>query len=233
MHSSLLLLAAVTSDSMLAFLLIDLNYSVILAEHIVPIPSALASADIICIQLVQASPSQVLLSLSPTQSSAGRSVILVVPLFVPSRSTLAGAMRCARVGAKWLAADDVPLAGGADLDQHERAMLAKVKGAVAQKKASEADAAYDAWGKFALQQGTRPEHELTRQLLLAGIQPGKPHPAKMIHDLLQKQLVTNSMVEGGLLPTLLERKDWVRLNRCADPHISLRYTRGRLSSSWP
>lgn len=56
-------------------------------------------------------------------------------------------------------------------------------------------------------------HEFVRQLLDVVIQPSKPnvtaYSPKVVHHLLERRVVSANMVEGGLIPVLLSRKDWV------------------------
>lgn len=217
LHSSLVLLAALTSDSApsVAILLLDLTYSVVLAEHTLAIPSTHSSSSGYLVQLAAASPSQVLLSLSPKQSGS-RAAVYAVPLVVPVRSTLAGAMRAASLGACWLAKPVDAAAESSSIGEAGQTMLQKVESALSQKRASDAESAYAAYVK---QQGTAtPSNELLRRLVVANFQSGKPHAPKIVEDLLERKLVSNTMFSGGLLPALQERKDFV----CSLYHLNWR-----------
>ncbi|KZV76037.1 hypothetical protein PENSPDRAFT_646585 [Peniophora sp. CONT] len=205
LHSSLVLLAALTSDSApsVAILLLDLTYSVVLAEHTMSIPSSHSSSSGYLLQLVAASPSQVLLSLSPKQSGS-RAAVYAIPVIVPARSTLAGAMRATSLGANWLVqpADNAP--ESSSIGEAGQTMLKKVESALSQKRVPDAESAYAAYIKP--QGATTPSNELLRRLVVANFQSGRPHAPKIVEDLLKRKLVSNSMVDGGLLPALEERK---------------------------
>ncbi|VDB97147.1 unnamed protein product [Peniophora sp. CBMAI 1063] len=204
LHSSLGLFAALTSGTSpsIAILMLDLIYSVVLAEHTLAIPSSSSGYHL---QLAAASSSQALLSLSPKQSGS-RAAVYAVPLVVPARSTLAGAMRAASIGVGWLAKPADDALDESSIDEAGQTMLKKVESALCQKRVADAEIAYATYVK---QQGAAvPSNELLRRLVATNFQAGKPHASKIVEDLLKRKLVSSSMVDGGLLPALRGRKDF-------------------------
>ena len=129
------LLAAITRDPTpeIVLLLWDLQYSVLLASHSIPIPSNLSYSKDTGIQLDLAATtsSHALLVLSQhpsssrgkiadtmtsTTTTSPRSSVLVVPLVVPATSTIANAMGRANDGLKWLAPSSKLLANSSSPD---------------------------------------------------------------------------------------------------------------------
>ena len=91
----------------------------------------------------------------------------------------------------------------------EESLLKKVENALSQKRVVDAESAYAAYVKH--QGTTTPTNQFLRRLVAANFQSGKPYAPKIMENLLKRKLVSDSMVEGGLLPALRERKDWVCL----------------------
>ncbi|KAI0053667.1 hypothetical protein FA95DRAFT_1481422 [Auriscalpium vulgare] len=228
--SSFVLLTSVTHHNPEFFVLLwDLQYSVVLATHTFPIPTTLTHAkDGIHLELISASSSQALLAISPKQSESAstcRSSVLVLPFQVPKTSTIANAMGRAASSSKWIQAQptDGPQGG---LDSDRQAVLQAVKSAMQQKRPEAADAAFLKWATpvvgvvqlspdsaefMILQDDAKLSYEFVRQLLaifLPSAIPSTPYSAKVVHLLLEQKAVSSGMVEAGILPALLERRDW-------------------------
>ncbi|KAI0322531.1 hypothetical protein OF83DRAFT_1093764 [Amylostereum chailletii] len=231
LNTSLVLLAGITTEKSapsIALLLWDLRYSVLLASHILPIPSPLAPAhskEGISVHLVPATPNQALLVLSPhapARGSTSRSVVLAVPLAVPPRSTIANAMGKAAAAAKWLAEDHEAKADPT-LDPDQRTLVDAMRAAMQQNRTGLADNAFFEFlekakgkaaseGKQVKQEGVVLGHEFVRAVLDVCLQPSQApstvYSFKTTNYLLRHKIVTSAMVDGGLLPVLLVRQDW-------------------------
>jgi len=114
--SAHVLLASRTLQNEIALLLWDTQYSVLLASHLLPLPSSLvAQSSPIAVSLLspdtvrtQAGNQQAVLVISQSTSEAdgktpNKSSIYVVPYSVPARSTLANVMSHTNAGSRWLA----------------------------------------------------------------------------------------------------------------------------------
>ncbi|KAI0068609.1 hypothetical protein BV25DRAFT_1792127 [Artomyces pyxidatus] len=227
LNSSFVLISSTTPSHEVVILLWDLQYSVLLASHIFPVPSPLSQSakSGISIELIHASSSQVLISLSPISpeaSSAFRSSVLVVPITAPSISTIANAMGRAAAGEQWLIkTSDASDPTTTNVDGDRRTVLDKMRLAMQQHRTEPADTAFFQWAEPGKRSGRRApnadsfSHEFVRQLLDVVLQPSKPattlHSPKVIHHLLQRGVVSANMIPGGLIPLLLERKDWATL----------------------
>ena len=143
-----LLCSGLTQSQDLIVLLWDLRYSVVLASHRFPIPTNLtASKAGISLELIHASNTQVLLSLSSRpqgKSSKSRSAIFVIPTTVPATSTIATAMGRASSSAKWLVAQNGgPSNDSFSADRHD--LLNKLRSTVRQNGPEAADSAFFEW----------------------------------------------------------------------------------------
>ncbi|KAJ6546982.1 hypothetical protein B0H19DRAFT_953737 [Mycena capillaripes] len=240
LNTSLVLLAAITSSPTrnLVLLLWDLQYSVLLASHILAIPSTLSNLPKISLslRLVLAASAQALLILSPpaadaqTKASAAttRSSVLVVPLTVPQMSTIGNAMGRTSAGAQWLVPPDANDTLGAARAQ----VLAEVQTAMSKNEPQAAEAAFFDWEKSERQSGedTSGEsqivlgHSFVRDLLIAILQPTKQSSAYssvLVRSLLQRRVVSASMVESGILAALKLRGDWNAIELCTKNVIDL------------
>ncbi|KAF7353680.1 hypothetical protein MVEN_01052900 [Mycena venus] len=228
LNTSLVLLAAITSSPTrnIVLLVWDLQYSVLLASHVLAIPSTLSHLPKLSmtLRLVAAASQQALLILSPpaadtqtkSASSSTRSSILVVPLTVPKISTIGNAMGRALAGAPWLVqpgADDT-------LGPARAKVVATVQSAMASNEPATAERAFFDWEKSErerLSSSGEEEaqvtlgHAFARDLLVAILQPTKQSSAYssvLVRTLLQRRAISAGMVEGGLLTTFKLRGDW-------------------------
>jgi hypothetical protein len=161
--STFVFLAGITRSPAreIAFLLWDLQYSVLLASHTIPIPSTLSQADKrgLTLDLVAASATQAMLILTPathpTKSTAAdassslRSTVLVVPFTVPTVSTIANAMGLAPLSEKWLAMDGSSPSTYSDLDAPQVAVLQSMRSMMEQNRPDGAGTAFIEWSKKA------------------------------------------------------------------------------------
>ncbi|CAL1700237.1 unnamed protein product [Somion occarium] len=164
--ASHVLLAGVTFGAApeIILLLLDMQYSVVLASHTLNIPSSVSRSKKqgMQIRLVggRRDHDQALLLLSPDISSAmangasdaatldssARSSIFVVPIAVPKISTIANAMGRASLTAKWLGQTDSQVdAPAGDLDSSQNKLLNVMRTAMEQKRVDAADRAFFQW----------------------------------------------------------------------------------------
>ncbi|KAJ7915522.1 hypothetical protein B0H13DRAFT_2454868 [Mycena leptocephala] len=159
LNTSLVLLAAITSSptQTVVLLLWDLQYSVLLTSHVLAIPSTLSHLPKLSmtLRLVEATPPQALLILSPAadaqtkSSTTTRSNILVVPLTVPQMSTIGNAMGRAQAGAQWL----VQPGANDTLGPARAQVLASIQTAMSNNDPQAAEAAFFDWEKSEQQSG--------------------------------------------------------------------------------
>ncbi|KAJ6582836.1 hypothetical protein B0H10DRAFT_897137 [Mycena sp. CBHHK59/15] len=239
-NTSLVLLTAITTSPArnVVLLLWDLQYSVLLASHVLAIPSTLSHLPQISmtLRLVESASPQALLVLSPTptdaQAKSARSSVLVVPLAVPQMSTISNAMGRASAGAQWL----VPSPAADTLEPPRRKVLTAVQAAMLKNEPEKAEKAFFEWEKREQQQsgedGNSAEqpvalgHSFVRDLLAAVLQPAKlplntPYSAALVRYLLERRVVSASMVEDGLLAALKLRGDWNAIELCMTHVIDL------------
>ncbi|KAJ7702224.1 hypothetical protein B0H17DRAFT_1327195 [Mycena rosella] len=233
LNTSLVLLAAITSSPRNIVLLVwDLQYSVLLASHILAVPAPLAHLPTLAmtLRLVAAAAPQALLILAPpsadAQKSTTRASVLVVPLALPRASTISNAMGRAGAGAPWLVQPSA-----ADAFGPARAkVLAAVQAALAAGQPDAAEAAFFAWEKSAGEDKDGDDesgeeapqaalgHSFVRELLVAALQPARPagasYPAVLVRSLLERRVVSAGMVDGGLLAALKLRDDWSAIELC-------------------
>jgi hypothetical protein len=231
--SLVLLCSGITQSQDLVLLLWDLRYSVILASHRFSIPAKLStSKGSVSLALIPAVNTLALLSVSSgllNKAQKTSSAVLAVPVTAPATSTIANAMGRASSSAKWLAKSD-SLSNGhvpyARFDSDRRDLLDKLKAALRQKRPEAADSAFFEWlenlsGSAATVDAQHIEegdhlfgHEFVREILDIVLQsPSKSaaalYPAKTVHHLLEKRVLSASMLSQSLLELLVERKDWV------------------------
>jgi len=149
--SSFVLLAGITTHAPeLVLLLWDLQYSVVLASHSLPIPPYLSyNKEGVNLSLAPASSSQALLVLtpqSPKPQSTSRSSVLVVPFTAPLKSTIANAIGRASSGIKWLVqSESVGERPIQELSIDRREVLKKMRTAIEQNWPEAADTAFFDW----------------------------------------------------------------------------------------
>ena len=163
-----------------------------------------------------------------------RSTVLVVPINVPSTSTIANAMGRATAGEKWIAKTPVSppngvtngptSAGGTTrLEASQESLLRKLHTSISQKRPQAADEAFFAWigpeekrkldseGSHTVLFG----YEFTKQVLEAVLQLDKGaseilYSGNVVRALLERKVVVARMAPAGLLNLLVDRSDWVR-----------------------
>lgn len=239
--TSHILLAGVGSGSSpeLHLLLWDLQYSVVLASQSMSIPASLprSKKQGLRIQLVggKRECDQVLLILSPhtpsamangvsgfapTDSSA-RSSVYVVPLVVPTLSTIANAMGRATVTAKWIGQPGAESGNSTSpLDESQNKLLDVIQSSLDQKRVDAADEAFFKWVSEQESKEAQESyfgHHFVQRLLETLFRHTKgtagasnsPYSPKIARYLLEKKVVTSSMLEGGLFLALKSWQDWV------------------------
>lgn len=249
--SSHVLLAGVTLPPApeLVLLLWDLQYSVLLASRVIPIPATVyrSKKQGIRLQLSGSSSQQAILILSPTPTSATvrggssshataddfsqRSNIFVVPLVVPSSSTVLNALGRASAGEKWLlsAATLASQTNASDygLDAVQTKLIRQMRAGMEQKRVEATDDAFFAWvsqqesGRQGANNRSNSKlqfgYQLVKQILELVFRTPKnataniPYSPKVVRYLLQQRCVSASMVDGGLFAALRLRNDWVRI----------------------
>ncbi|KAJ7043095.1 hypothetical protein C8F04DRAFT_1073671 [Mycena alexandri] len=237
LNTSVVLLAGITSSPSrnIVLLIWDLQFSVLLASHVLAVPTTHSHLPklSITLRLVTATSPQALLILSSPASDAqvksttpARSNILVVPLTVPPMSTIGNAMGRSAAGAQWLVQPNA----NETLGPARAEVLAAVQRAMADNQPQTAEKAFFDWEKSeqpsadedaSSAEATPPValgHSFVHDLLTALLQPPKPsstYSSVLVRSLLQRRVVSASMVEGGnLLAALKLRNDWTAIELC-------------------
>jgi len=228
--SLVLLCGSVTHSQDLVLLLWDLRYSVVLASHRFSIPAKLSALKGgVSLELVPALNTLVLLSVTSgplNKASKTSSAILVVPVTAPATSTIANAMGRASSSAKWLAKSGSMPNGHSPMvpfgpDCYN--LLGKLKAAIQHHDSEAADSAFFEWLKSrsgsSSTQPVKPVNilfgrEFVREILSIALQsPSKSaspsYPVKTVHHLLEKRVVSASMLSQSLLGLFAESNDWV------------------------
>ena len=190
------------------------------------------------IELVKCTDSQVILTLSPRMplveiKSTYRSSVLVVPINVPSTSTIANAMGRAAAGEKWIAKTSASSTNGVAngavnvgsttrLEASQDSLLRKLRTSISQKRPQAADEAFFAWVGQEEKRKLDPEgshtvlfgYEFTKQMLETVLQLDKGgaemlYSGNLVRSLLERKVVVARMVPDGLLSILVDRSDWV------------------------
>ncbi|KAM5534801.1 hypothetical protein V8D89_011517 [Ganoderma adspersum] len=257
--SSHVLLSAVTSGSPMEIvtLLWDLRYGVLLAQQSIPVPSTLPRPKkhgaVLHLQVSPPSASgsnstkasavsmNAILVLHPSPerehqaesgSAAARSSVLVVPVTVPLKATIAAAMGKANAGARWVSTkpsgpqgQGQVSHGGPELSANARKALREIKTATDGSANGSTIAAETVFFEYVKQQGkgaTQGEQQNTPleypfvQGVLQFVLRAPSHvqgktaaySPKIVKYMLDSRAVSSSMVEGGVLPALAERNDW-------------------------
>lgn len=156
-----------------------------------------------------------------------RSSVLVVPLTIPSSSKISNAMGRASASAKWIAQSSAGPDSASPHDGARAKLLRIMKTAMDQKRVDSTDEAFFNWVK---QEESRlpktPEGAPKNEVQLGyqfvqdvleivfrqpkSVMEGIPYSPKIVRYVLERRAVSSGMVEGGLLPILRLRKDWVR-----------------------
>jgi hypothetical protein len=155
--ASFVLLAGITSDAKVTVHIWDMQYSVLLASHSVPLPGSLSHTKKtvgVHVELAGVTPSQAVLILSPALSGKAkpstaadsRSSVLMVPLTLPTSSTIAGALGKATASAKWIRSEaKLPsLPKGQDVDGKE-VLLNTLRNAMDRGDADAAASIFSKW----------------------------------------------------------------------------------------
>ena len=190
------------------------------------------------IDLVKCTDGQVMLTLSPRMplveiKSTYRSTVLVVPINVPSTSTISNAMGRAVAGDKWIAKTSGSSANGVAngtvtagsttrLEASQDSLLRKLRASITQKRPQAADETFFAWvgqeeKKKLDSEGSHTVlfgYEFTKQVLETVLQLDKGgaevlYSGNVIRSLLERKVVVARMVPDGLLSVLVDRSDWV------------------------
>ena len=190
------------------------------------------------IELTKCADGQVVLMLSPRMplveiKSTYRSSVLVVPINVPSTSTIANAMGRAAAGEKWIAKTSASPANGVSngtvgagsttrLESSQDSLLRKLHTSISQKRPQAADEAFFAWVGQEERRKLDSEgpntvlfgYEFTKQVLETVLQLDKGaaeilYSGNVVRSLLERKVVVARMVSDGLLSVLVDRSDWV------------------------
>ncbi|KIK64736.1 hypothetical protein GYMLUDRAFT_240697 [Collybiopsis luxurians FD-317 M1] len=225
------------SNREIVLLLWDLSFSVLLSSRTLPLPSNVSS-DKVSITLVDAlSSSSILLLLSPittatsdrrkSQSRSGNSTstVWIVPMTVPSTSSIANALGRASAATPWLAVNDDGASSESLYDAVQTKVLNEMRSAMDRHQPDNANTAFFTWqkqeeAKAGTETETKPSgplssiygYNFTKDVLNIVLQPSKPantpYSSQVMQHLLEKNVVSTSMVDGGLLPLLRLRYDW-------------------------
>ncbi|KAI0638487.1 hypothetical protein C8Q77DRAFT_1091361 [Trametes polyzona] len=272
--SSHVLLAAVSSGSPteIVLLLWDLRYGVLLAEQAIPAPSTLPrpkkTGAFVRLSTLPVPPADSpagkstsiqlngLLVLAPApdrdvqaDNSPARSTLLVVPVTVPTKSTIAAAMGRASAGARWHSTKQGPNPSGQgprgspEMSVAARKALKEMKAALAGGNVAGAEAAFFEYFKpdnsrkaiaaakaDAAEGRVAPVEHAFAQAALAMVLPSvnnagshasapATYSAKIVRHLLERRAVSSSMVQGGVLPALAAQGDWETIS-LALRHVS-------------
>ncbi|KAG2013070.1 hypothetical protein CC2G_010007 [Coprinopsis cinerea AmutBmut pab1-1] len=253
--SHVLLAATSPSSSDIHIQVWDLQYSVLLATHTLPVPAAFASTPLNLrfgthrpVLPSSSSPlsavyGQAVLVLSPASSSKQESSaqnvtssVLVVPYAVAAQSTIAAALGRAGVTKQWLKpmADSAAAGQGkSPADSAKSKMLNAVRTALEGGRTKTAESTFSSWlteaetatkasSKSAEKASTPPApvfaHGFVKEIVDLVLPPLKStgkapyqHSAEILKALLERNLVFNGMVEGGILPALRARNDWASI----------------------
>lgn len=182
----------------IVLLMWDLQYSVVLSQQNLPIPDV--KLDKTSLKLVSASDSQVLLLISPPHPA--KSTVYVVPCIAPAVSTIANAMGRASSAVPWLKGS---LLSKAELTDSESQMLAKMKkGGDGPKKSQ----AFFDWVKSDSSASPDLGYVVVKEVLGTALDSSTP-ALDVVKYLLERQVVSDHMVEVGLLTALRGLNDWV------------------------
>jgi len=197
--TSLVLLSAISpKNSSIVLLMWDLQYSVVLSHHTLPIPDI--KADSTSLTLVSASDRQVLLLFCP--SHPAKSTVYVVPCTAPAVSTIANAMGRSSSALPWIKVSHLPKA---DLTEPESQMLVSIKRAADGPKKSQV---FFDWVKADASASPSLGYVVVKEVLNVSLDSSAP-ALDIVKYLLERRVVSDHMVEVGLLTALRNVNDWV------------------------
>jgi hypothetical protein len=220
LNTSHVLLAAVSRQSKIQLLIWDLQYGVVVASHAMSLPSALADDPSVTIKLVEATDSQALVLLS----GEVRCIVLVAPFTVPAQSTISAAMGRAKASEAYLT-----LASSFDVESNVMSStnkdLLRTLGSAADSKTFET--AFFNWVRAekdspAVQGDLREVPLLGTTFVKAVLDlmfssgPGQKtktpriYSPKAVQYLLERRVVSSTMIDGHLLQALQSKKDLVK-----------------------
>ncbi|TEB23786.1 hypothetical protein FA13DRAFT_1797815 [Coprinellus micaceus] len=213
--SSHVLLAALppgASPSVAHIQIWDLQYSVLLSSHSLPLPSAFSSS-LPGLKLIPAR-GQAILSLSTPN---GVSSLFVIPYSTPPQSTLAVAISKGASTKPWIQSDTPEQRKSESKSKAEverERVVASIKSAMASGKVSVAEGAFGAWLKET--EESLMDYNFVKELLEVVLPSvGKntpPHAPQIVQTLLDRRgIVSSAMVDGGLLKRLRERSEWASI----------------------
>jgi len=154
------------------------------------------------------------------KSVANNSSLLAVPYTVPVQSTLAVAMGKGVATKVWVKDASSEAAGEGKRekgDEEKEKVLASVRAAMEAGKHKTAESAFAEWLKNAEAKAEDDasllDYNFVKEVLdvVLPYQATAMYPGEIVKALLgRKGAVSSSMVQGGLLPALRDRGDWVR-----------------------
>ncbi|KAL0070179.1 hypothetical protein AAF712_002669 [Marasmius tenuissimus] len=224
-----------TSNREIALLLWDLQFSVLLASRTIPIPSNVVS-DKLAITLVDAmSSSNVLLVLTPSVSHPERRKSSGQYLRYLSLFSVANAMGRASAGIVWLTKDQSS-EGPVQYDPGRRKVLSDMRSAMEKNRPQNANDAFFTWEKHELVEDAKKpaENDATlgkaveerrivygygfiKDVLNIVLRPTQlqtvTYSSQIVKHLLEKKLVSSSMLDSGLLAALRLRNDWASITQ--------------------
>ncbi|KDR84273.1 hypothetical protein GALMADRAFT_133615 [Galerina marginata CBS 339.88] len=244
--SSHVLLAAIASNE-ITLLIWDLQFSVLLSSHTLPVPSALSSSTL-HVRLVPGAQSPtksetevfgqavlILSSIPPKETPEDKtvSVLIVVPYSVPTVSTIAAAMGRGDAGNRWLRASEEEPKQSTD-DKARAKLLGTMKTAIQGGRPLAAAEAFMQWVAKQDGQPATPSLDYNFVKELLGITlllpPSESRPnavgaatytPDVVRYLLEQRVVCSAMVPGGLLCALKAKDDWSSIKFAFESVIDL------------
>lgn len=230
----------------IVLLIWDMQYGITLAEHRFHCPSHLHHNQQrgVAMELVASgSPDQALLVLHPATCKHDQTrvtTVLVVPYVVPKISTIANALGRAAASQQWLQVEGEsrkrhapPTRDFTGVTPLQERALKAMFAAQHSGDLSEVQKQWKIYVKSVPNSSVQPclghifvKHVLDIVLPSAG-QDGaaQAHASLYARDavkyLLERKAVSDAMVDGGLVPALIARKDWVSLHSLCMPVIDL------------
>ncbi|EIN11073.1 hypothetical protein PUNSTDRAFT_142926 [Punctularia strigosozonata HHB-11173 SS5] len=231
LNTSHVLLASASHQCEVQLLLWDLQYGVLVASHVMPLPSAFVEDSNVVVELVQATESQALLLLSgETRSSA-----LVVPFAVPAQSTIAAVIGRAETSEPYLTSTEKLESHGSDVSEPYAEQLRLFGGAADAKSfetsffnwvRAEKDAAQGDLREVP-QLGSNFVKKVVHMMLSSGQGKTKAtrspriYSPKVMQYLLERRVISSTMVEGGLLTALRTKRDWTSIRSAFQSVVDL------------
>ena len=229
--SSFVLLAGITKAPTreLVIHIWDLQYSVLLASHSMPMPSSLSPSEKrgLRLELISGSTTQAVLGITPAMSSKKgkgtdtslRSTILIIPFSVPPTSTIANAMGCASNNSHGISQDAASAAIFSELDVTQETLVGSMRTMVEQNRPEAASVTFFEWADASRgQQGTSNGRSvgifsgscLLRTLILLSLQNdvllGHQFVKEVLQIVLQPSKTGNIPYSSKVLQFLLEKR---------------------------